>query len=378
MDTICPHMVAPILIWRYLLRDIFLHTILGLCVFTLILVVQNALRYVDELLTAGVEVGALAALVGVILPTYLAYAVPTSLLFGVLLAFGRLSADGEIIALRASGVSVVHLLPPVLFLGALAALATGYLLFDVEPRSRLVLRQQVRALAEPAKLVEPGRFRSLGSRVLYVHGKDEQQCPLRGVLIADNDLNERSPYISARCGEVGADPNSSGLRLSLSDGTIHFADPSQKRYRLIRFTGMQIGLDLSGVLDAAKRPRDFTFAELLELDRAFARGDAPRLRGRGGREAVRIQLHRRIAFPFAALLLAVVSVPLGIRPLRSGRSAGALTAIAVMTGYWLLFTAGEVVAEDGLLAPGLALWLPNALVAGLAVWLIRRTMRGDA
>ena len=90
-------MVAPLILWRYLLRDILLYTSLGLSVFSLLLVVQNTLRFLEELLTAGVGLRGVIALVGLILPSYLAYVVPTSLLMGVLLALGRMSADGEIV-----------------------------------------------------------------------------------------------------------------------------------------------------------------------------------------------------------------------------------------------------------------------------------------
>ena len=90
------------------------------------------------------------------------------------------------------------------------------------------------------------------------------------------------------------------------------------------------------------------------------------------------QIHRRLAFPLASILLAIVSVPLGIRPLRSGKSAGALTAIGLMGLYWLLFTAGEIAGEEAFVPAWLGVWTPNLLVASLGALLLHRTARAAA
>ena len=146
-------MVAPTLLWRYILRDVLLHTGLGLLLFSLVLVVQNLIRSLGELLATELSVGVLLQLVAIVLPSYLAYAIPTSLLFGVLITFGRMSADGEVIAIRASGVSVAGLLPPVLAIGAICAGVTGYLLFELEPASR----QRMKSLCSPSPRFTDGR-----------------------------------------------------------------------------------------------------------------------------------------------------------------------------------------------------------------------------
>ena len=78
------------------------------------------------------------------------------------------------------------------------------------------------------------------------------------------------------------------------------------------------------------------------------------------------------------MLLAFLSVPLGIRPLRAGRSAGALTAVALMFLYWVVFTAGEVAGERGYVPLWLGVWSANILVLGLALFLMRRSSRGDS
>ena len=143
-------MVAPRLLWRYIVLEVLMHTLIGLFAITLLLVVQNMLRFLEDLLGAGVGFGALAQLCALILPAYVSYAIPTALLFGILISFGRMSADGEVVAMRACGVSVPRLLPPALALGAVAAAISAYMLFDVQPRARFAMRSLV-APASPAR-----------------------------------------------------------------------------------------------------------------------------------------------------------------------------------------------------------------------------------
>ena len=369
-------MVAPTILWRYILRDVLVHTSLGLALFSLVLVVQNVLRSLEELLAAELSAGILLQLAAMVLPSFMSYAIPTSLLFGVLITFGRMSADGEVVAMRASGISVPRLLPPVVALGVVCAAVMGYLLFELEPASRQRMKTFTRELSASVRLIETGRFLSIGDRTLYVAERGDETCPLRGILIGDF-TTDRTVYISAECATIGPE-REWNLALDLERGSIHFSDADPERYRRVGFQSMHVSLDISAILAGPKRGRDFTLAELFALKRRFARGEEPKIRGGNGERTVDTQIHRRLAFPLAPLLLGVLAVPLGIRPLRSGRSAGAITAVAVMALYWVVFTAGELVSERGWLPPWLGIWTANAIAAALAVYLIRATMRGES
>jgi len=272
---------------------------------------------------------------------------------------------------------VLRLIPPVLALGLVTAGATGYLLFEGEPHNRAERKAFVRELASSVRLIEPGRFRFLGGHALYVSDHGDVDCPLEGILISDQSRPERAMYISARCGAVSETATSSRLGFDLYDGAIHFSDREPDRYRWLEFVHMRTELDLGAYIDPVPRARDLTFAELLSVDAGLRRGESFELRDSHPHAAVQTQIHRRTAFPFAGLLLAVVSVPLGLQPARSGRSAGALTAIAVMAVYWCLFTTGEIAAEEAYAPAWLAMWAPNVLVAAVGAWLLHRSMRGE-
>ncbi len=371
-------MAAPWILWRYILRDVLLYACLGLAVFSVLLVVQNTLRFLEDLLVAGVGLSGLLKLVQLIVPSYLAYAIPTSLLLGVLLSFGRMSGDGEIIAMRASGISVPRLLPPVLALGTVAALLTGYMFFELEPRSHQQMKMLVRELASSIRVVKPGGFRRLGNRIVYVDGEGDETCPLEGVLIGDFDDPRRTFYIAARCGSIHDGSGSTNLSLQLLDGSIHFSESDSNRYRKISFVEMNTEVDLATYLDKGRKARDLTFSERLEYRKRLEHGENTDLKSDEGRLDLELQIHRRLAFPFASVLLAFLAVPLGIRPLRSGRSAGALTAVAVMALYWTVFTAGQVTGERGWVPPWVGVWTANLLLLGVGLVLMRLSIRSDS
>lgn len=368
-------MAAPKLLWRSVLSEMALHTALGLSVIGLLLLVQNLLRHLEELISVGIAPADLLRLLLLLLPSYLPYAVPTALLFGILLTFGRMSADGEVVALRASGIGIAQLLPPVIAAGVMAAGLLAVLTFELEPRARLELRNLVRDLGASAQLATPGRFRALGRRTLYVRAAGDESCPLDGVFLADFTRGDPPLYIAARCGAFRSQQEGSQLALELVDGSVHLPVADSDGYRRLTFVRMDTHLDLSLYLRPGKRSRDLTLAELLELDARFGRGETLVLRGHEGARDVRVEIHRRIAFAVSCVLLAALGVPLGVRPIRTGRSFGALVALMVMAAYWLVLSGGQLAAEVGWVLPSVGVWAADAGVAAIAWGLIRRLRR---
>jgi lipopolysaccharide export system permease protein len=280
--------------------------------------------------------------------------------------------------MRACGVSVPRLLPPALALGALAALISAHMLFEVQPRARYAMRSLLRQLAGSLDVVEPGKFKQVGDRLIYVRAHGKEDCPLEGILIGDASNSERSFYAAARCGEIEGDSKGNEIAFLLRDGSIHFRDPDPERYRRISFERMRTSIDITSFVDPPQGARDLRYSELVAAWR-LPDGDPAKKRLAGKRgTGIEAQIHRRLAFPLASILLAVVAVPLGIRPVRAGRSTGALTAIAVMALYWLLFSLGEMAAERGVGPPWLGIWAPNAITLALGIWLVRRIARSDS
>jgi lipopolysaccharide export system permease protein len=361
-------MLAPRILWRYLLRDVSQHILLAIAVLAVVLVVAGLLQRLDELIAVGAEPVVLLQLSAIILPSYLVLAVPTALVFGALLAFGRMCGDGEIIAMRAAGISVMQLVPPLLLIGAITAGLGAYITFDLEPRSHYQMKTLLRSLLKSTSLIEPGRIRRVrDAQTIYVDSLGDESCPLRGVFISDFTDPARPFYMTARCGEISSNSaETRGLALDLTDGTIDFAGIDE-HYRRASFVRGATELDLSGTLFQSKRLQHYPMEELFG-DEVRERFKAP---------AISAEVHRRLAIPAGSLLLALLVLPLGISAPRSGRSAGALIALLVMGPYWGGMTAAQLIAENDLVPGWVAMWAPNVVLAGLVIWLLRRASRAE-
>ena len=361
-------MSAPWTLWRQIIEEAGVHTLLGLLLFGLVILAGGVLQRLDELISAGASPWVVAQLCGLILPTYLVYAVPAALLFGVLIALGRMSADGEIVALSSSGVSLYRLIPPIFILGALMCGLGAYVTCEVKPRSQLELRSMMRAVGSVSALVEPGRVRPFGpGKTIYVDALGAEDCPLRGLVISDHTDRARPYYVASRCGSVRRDEASqSRIELDLTDGSIHLERHQSEAYRVLHFSRGSIALDLQRA-SKGRRVQHYSMRDLL----------GPEVRGRFPRIDIDTELHRRLALPVGALVLGLLGLPLGVRPVRSVRSSGSLAALGVMALYWCLLTTGETVSESGWAPAWLALWLPNLMALALALLLTRRRTRGE-
>jgi lipopolysaccharide export system permease protein len=377
-------MRIPFRLWRLVLREVCVYSGIGAFAFGGLFVLQNLLRQLEDLLGLGVEPGDVAALGGAVALFLAGYVLPVALLFGVLVTFGQLTANSEIRAARAGGVSLAQLAAPVGVLAALASWATGELLREQEPAARRRLVEVTAEVAGRGGLIRPGVLSPLdraGERLVLADARDERGM-LRGVFVSDRTNPARPFVVTAREGEFALDAATRTAHLRLRDGEIQLelARRDDPRSQRITFRSLDYAFDVSAVKLLAKkfRPREMTEPELRG---AIARTTSePPLKGskEPSRADYEIQLHRRRALPLAPLVFAGLAVPLALGQSRSGRSRGALTCAGITIAYYVALSAAEVTAKKGLVPVALALWLPNALFGGLALWLLARARRAES
>lgn len=366
------------IVGRYILREILTPFLLGLGVFTLILLIARVLKLIEMVVNRGVPLIDVVRLFSYILPAFLEVTVPMAVLLAVVVAFGRLSSDSELVALRASGISLYQLAIPVaLFAVAIWAIASIISLHgrpwgNSRLRSALYEMAKTRATVGIKERVFTDDFEGL---VIYVDQIEPPGDVLRGVLISDSrDPNQRNTIL-AKIGSLVPNESTHVLSLRLVDGTIHAFAQQDRSYHRTDFATFDVVLDLGGTL-AMLQPRERDPSELTipELQVAAL---AKRSMGQAATPEL-IELHRKFSIPFASLIFAVIGVPLGARPSRAVRSRGFAVSIALVFVYYLILTLGESLGQRELLAPGLALWLPNALFAPFAVLLFQRAAREGA
>ena len=348
---------------RYFLREVTVPFLYGIGVFTFILLIARMLKLVELVVNRGVPLLEIGKLFAYILPTFLEVTVPMALLLAVLLSFGRLSADSEIIALKTSGISLYQMIVPVLLFTLLVHLASLFLALYARPwgnsRLKAGLYEIVKTRAS-AGLKERVFTDDFAGLVIYVEHVEPPGDELGGILIADRrDPNQRNTVLAKRGFLVGNEGTHT-VTLRLLDGTIHTFVPDDKSYHKTDFSVYDVTLNLSAALAKfSQREKDAREMTLGELRAAIKEKTAA---GRSA-NAERVELHRKFSVPFACVVFGLVAVPLGIQPARAVKSRGFSVSLALIFLYYLLLTAGETLAQKGALPPVVALWLPNALFA---------------
>ncbi|RIK89760.1 MAG: hypothetical protein DCC71_25840 [Proteobacteria bacterium] len=348
---------------------------IGFLAFIGILLVQSVAQRLEELVAVGITFrdtrAVLLCLVGMVAP----YAVPVGFLFGILAAVGRLSSDSEVTAMRACGLGLGTLFGPVLAIGVGIALLTGLLMIRVEPAARRELRSVLADVASRGAILEPGRFRTIGGRVVYVQSRDRENR-LKRIVVADRSNPKRPFLIFAESGRFSFDAEQMRMRLELEHGDVHLESADPTTHRQIAFRRLDYSIDAASLFDRARsaRPSEMNLSQL--ADRIAGRATDPWMdRGPAQYEA---HYHRRLAIPFAPFVFAALGVPLGLRRSRAARSWGVLVCVGLVVAYYTLLTFGQFVGESGRVPAVLALWLPNAAFAIAALPLLHRAQRGMA
>ncbi len=350
----------------YLMREIGGIFLLGLAVFTLVLLMGRMVKLMEMVVGGGVPAMEVLRLIGYLLPSFLVLTIPMALLLSVLLTFGRLSADNEITVLRSSGLSLASLLPPVLLCALAAALITLFISLVAVPWGNTSFKrfslEVVRKYAAAA--IKERIFRDdLPGIVMYVDRYDEATHRMQRVMIEDERDPARPLTIFARDGVISSEDADGSLRILLRNGSVHSQD-NKGGYRLVSFAEYLLVARPGKSPPLVRSEQDMTLPELLQAARDQQGG------GQSRNKAL-TELHSRFAFPVAAVVFAILAVPLGVSNRRSGKGAGFTASILILLVYYVLLSFLRTLAEKGGLPPAVALWLPNLLFLLVGLLLFR-------
>jgi lipopolysaccharide export system permease protein len=386
----------------YLLRQVLATLVMTVLVFTFVLVIGNVIKEILGWLVSGqASLGMVIEAVGLLIPFAIGYALPMGMLTATLLVFGRFSADQELTAARAGGISLVSLSAPILFLSLLLCGVTAWANLDLAPRARAAYKgmaaqftSQLTAKLASAQLPEGRHIKDLEKQgIIFYLGKN------RGGNLEDIEVylyepgtNPPSSYLAkrGRIEPVTTGTNQlivltlfevQGVRLegnqtavvALDQMQIEF-DPAQlsesreKRVALRHLSFLELRAELNEIeasvrqrsteLDSAARKK-FVAEQLLELT-----------------TPVHLQMQRQLAFSFAPFGFALIGISLGIRAQRKETNVGfALSIVLVMVYYSLILLALSLDKQPHLF-PHLLIWLPNFLFQGVGAFLLWRANRG--
>lgn len=355
------------ILFRYIFRETAVPFLLGMAVFTFVLLMGRLLKLAEMVFAKGVPFVDVGRLILYMLPSFLLVSIPMAFLLAVLLAFGRLSADSEITAMKAGGVGVASFLPPVLTFATLAYIATTFVTVYALPWGNTSFKRflyeviEARAATSISEKIFNDDFPGL---VIYVDDYDRASHEISGILIQDERNADEPSTIFAATGRLAANPEAKTARLHLENGSIH-RGVGREGYRLVEFTSYDLHVNLQQ--QAKKEKLD----ELdMTLDELLAQLRIPQKNLKFLRD-VQIELHKRFALPFACFVFAVIGIPLGIQNQRSGRAGGFSAGIFLLMAYYILLSVGKTVSQKGLVPASVGMWMPNIMFIAFGIYLFR-------
>ena len=357
----------------YLLKELLQPTCMALILFTFVMLVGNLVKLADLLVNKGVSPAATFQMFSLLMPTLLSYTVPMAVLTGTLLAFGKLSSDREILAMRASGVSFYAIAAPVLLVGLMISLALVPLNSELVPWTHYATRQVLVniGIRNPAAFLEAGTFiKEFKPYILFVYQVEGNR--LSKIRIYEPKEGYPTRTIVAERGEFIPRPVERRVLLKLYQGAADEPDPKDpsKFYKLV-FETYTMNLVLAEGKDPStlsRKPKDMNLDQLREEEK--------RLEAQGiDSTPLEIEAQRRTAMSFSPLLFILVGLPLGVTTRRAQRSIGFGMSVVVFLGYYLFLILGQTLSQKGWLPPAPAMWLGNTLLFVTGVILIWRTNR---
>jgi len=347
---------------RYILREILGYALLGLGVFLFILMTPEVLRLSELLAQESVTWSQVGRVFLSVLPEKLAWAIPLSVLTGLLMGTSRLAADSELIALHAVGIGKGRLLRPLLVFAVVGGGLTTLTTVWGGPWGARTVRalQTELATGQVSYELEPRVFdERFPRRILYVQDTAQGGSLWRGVFLADVSEPMNPTLTVAESALVLPDPAGRSLLLQLSNGSTHiYLGRATERYSVSTFAESILAMPLPTSTANLEIRRN---AEM-GLDELWAASqEGPNWR------TLRADFHRRLALPASCLLFGLVALPMGMLAQRSGRAVGFVLAVATALAYYFIFLLGDRLGRQGDLWPGPGVWLANGalLLAGL-------------
>ena len=358
--------------------------------FVFVLVAGNILTQVSSAIASGRVSGWEGLeLVGLLIPGVLPYALPLGLLTGVLIAFGRMSSQQELTAMKASGRSLGRIARPALLLAGGLALLSAWLNLEIAPSANTEYRRLLLGSAKdnPASVIVPGKLnRQFPGMVIRAAERDGEV--LRDFWLWSVDERGRlTQTVHAREARLAPSLNRKGegiLRVELTDARLEKRQPGDETFAnpssFIQARTTSLEFAASGVFkdgeNFQRKLRWLTTSELLDaMDKGWqVAPNATRKEKEQGQMLATTQLMSHLASAFSVFSLAFLAVPLAVRVGRSETFVNAAIALGVALTYYLL-TSMAAYVKDPDLRPDLLIWLPNVVVVGLAWTLLRRASR---
>lgn len=354
---------------QYIFFEIWPSLLMGLGVFLFILMMTQAIRYTEFVLIHGVGLETVLELFGFLCISFLPALLPMSLLFAVLMTYSRFSQDSEIVAMKASGLSMVSIAFPSLLLSVLITFISAKTSFQISPWGNRQFELLITKLAETkaGATIREGTFsEGFFDLVIYAQKVDSQNGDLSKVFIYDERSEGVPLTIISKTGKIIQNKLDQGnsVLLRLEAGDIHRKGENHTK---IKFDTFDIRLfDSIKHENREKSIPSLTIGEVQnKLDRTDINTD--------DRRSLSVEFHKRWALSIVCVIFGMLGVALGVRPnQRSQKSGSIVVCLGAVIAYWVIYISCEGMGRSGQVPVALAVWLPNVIFSAFTAWSLRK------
>ncbi len=364
---------------------------IGLGFFTSLIVLNPMVLLVDMFIRNHVPLKDVFFLFVYYLPAAIAIVLPMTVLLAVLMAYGRLSSDSEVIAMRASGISYIRIFYPAILLGIIISIVGFFFNDYLLPKGNYAWKKLYREVAQRKPLTQLTEHTIVNVnsdkyvRSIGVDKINNKTDIMSGVIIHEKDLKTGdAKTITAEKGkwlEAVEEKYPDGriiliMRLQLENGNIQ--QPSKQGLdqfgntifkKLIVNFPQKIAYSTSVI----KSTREMTTSEILAKIKKEKMANNIKSKAQ---HTLWVEYYKRLSIPFAALAFVIIGLPFSIVSGRSGKSVSLGVSIIIIFIYYILYTFGESIGKKGYMHELLALWIPNLFflfTGGIYIFKISKT-----
>jgi len=418
---------------KYIVREHAGPFVMAMVVINALFILNVLFRDLGKFLSKGIALPVIVEFLFLNIAWMIALSVPMAVLTATIMAFGRLSAENEITAIKAGGIGFYQILPIILFWATLIAGGliwfNNHVLPDFNHKARLLALDIARK--KPMINLSPGVIYSdiPGYNILVqeISERDSVSYIKRVVIDEQNNANVIKTIIADH-GELKLNQQTGFMRFTLYDGELHEINIQQpERFKRLAFSKHVIKISIADMLlkrseSGYRGDREKSAAALMKnvtLNRQRIAERKAKIRQKVRRQIDKylyhgaattrslksvlldhqqfkrqlqtdiniiksyskstniflVEVHKKYSIPFACIVFILVGAPLGILTRQKGWAAAAGLSIGFFLLYWAFLIGGEILADRRFISPMVAMWSPNAIVGSAGILLVLKTIR---
>lgn len=368
---------------RYIGRQVYSGTMNGFIVLSAVFVLGTIFKKLDTILgDTELPASLVVRFIGLVIPSTLVFTIPWAFLTAILLSFGRMSADNEMVSIRMSGTSMPRICLPVFIIALLLSGLCFWVNTGVTPDAKNKIKNLFYdvTLDNPVSLFQPGKVLEKFPGFRIYTGRREG-TEMRDLTIFELEGRYARRVIRAKRATLVTTPGVLDFVLELKDAVVEVPQSTPgvgvENVDFIRFKETQITFPLSRLKEKTQRVKadmkstDALWGELRSHNSSVtgAPMDAREL------SISRTELGKRYSLSFVCITFVLVGIPLGITAQRRETSVGFLMSLGAAVAYYGFIIIAEQMSDNPAAKPHLLMWAPNVVFLTLGGWLFYKLSR---